>query len=325
MPPVKKSMNCLRRHPLFSLLIASFLLVAAIIPQLDSSLTLYANHNAAPLLRDFYSRTLFEGDLPGSGDFIVLGLIIALLGYFRCCLGPPTRRSIAWRPALGFAVFAGLTSAVTFVHTSKWAIGRARPSEVFRHHLAYSDWFSFGSHFISEGRYRGSFPSGHTIEALLPILLAYALAGNPAHSSRTRALGLLCGIFAILNAFTMAVARSMALSHWLSDGLLGLLAAWILIHISYFWILRVPEQDKLSREASLQPSLPACWELLLGLWTMGLGCGIMLILLGIHALLRHENFTYSLLIPAGVCGGYFCLRQSCRLYGKFRARIAYPL
>jgi len=289
------------------------LIVALAITPIDYQLTLAVSQHSWPLFKNFYSRTLFEGDLPGAGDFSVIGMLICLIAYIfshhKDWLKP-------YRSALGFAIFSALISAVCFVQTTKWVVGRARPKEVIKHHLAFSDWFAIGPHFISEGNYRGSFPSGHTVTALLPLILAYILAGNRRHSSTVRLAGFLIGAAALVNASLMALARAMALSHWLSDGLLGMLMAWGIIHICYFWILRLPEQDQLGQigKASYIPC--NYWEFFLGLWTLGLAVGVMCFFLGIRAVIRGESPRFALLLPTGLALGSFCIRHWLVLYRR---------
>jgi membrane-associated phospholipid phosphatase len=285
------------RYVLLIFLLIIFVLFAVAIVPLDQHYSLLLREMSWPAFEDFYSRTLFEGDLPGASDISIIGILICLFFYVRSTRNPKRTKI---RAELGFAIFGALISAVCFVNSTKWIIGRARPKEVVKKGLEYSDWFSFGPHYISEGIYRGSFPSGHTLAALLPLLLAYALAGNRENSSRVKLTGVIVGALALANAGLMAIARPMALAHWISDGLLGLLIGWILIHICYYWILKVPEQKRLNDFAAHGSQLPSCWELVLGLWSLGFCAGLTLALLGGRSLLHQESLFFALLIPPGI-------------------------
>ncbi len=302
------------KYLLLALILILFCTAAVTIHHVDYDVTLYLKQNTWPQFEDFYSRTLFEGDLPGAGDVSIIGMLICLVLY----LFSATKEQLArWRAELGFGIFAGLISALCFVHTVKWVVGRARPKEVLKSHLAYSDWFTTGPHFISEGIYRGSFPSGHTLAALLPLLLAYMLAGNRENSLKIRIAGVIVGILALLNAGGMALARPMSLNHWISDGLLGMLIGWLLIHICYFWVLKVPQQRRLLRSGKQGEIPPKYWELKLGLLSVAVSACIIFALFGLRALFLDVSLAWALLLPVGIIAGIFVVRHWWRLYRRF--------
>lgn len=295
--------------------------IASFIHVVDESITLKLGQIHSPAFVNFFSRTLFEGDQIGSDDIIIFGMLGILAAYVYSCRNPTSSFSVKWRPSLGFAVIGALVSAVYFVHGTKWVMGRARPSEVVSKNLDYSNWFEFGSHFISEGIYRGSFPSGHTVAAFLPILLAYILAGNRDHSFRTRLLGYVIGALAFIHAGMMAIARTIALSHWISDGVLGIIIAWGLIHLIYFKILRIPDQNSCQSNHEKHSKLPPFWEIRIGLWTLGCAAGIMFLMLGIRAAFRPEDAWFTLLMPSGFCLAFYCTIRVLATYRKFNQHL----
>jgi len=323
MQQTKFFLKHLLSYPLFLTIIAATTISAFTLPHLDIELTRDISKISLPVFEDFFGRTLFQGSLPGAGDIIVFSMVLTLALYLKSNFKSEHMFWWRWRPSLGFAVFSALVTAVCFVHATKWAIGRARPKEVIKHHLAYSDWFEFGPHYISEGVYRGSFPSGHTIAAFLIMILAYVLAGDSRHSRRTRLIGYAMGVVACLYSGSMAVARSMALSHWLSDGVLGMLVAWALIHICYYWILRVPEQNlgRLTATADNEDDLPRLWELRLGLFALGSSMGIMCLVLGCRALVLPHRGWFLLLAPLGAVLAIYFLRHTFRLQRRFSKQL----
>ncbi len=302
------------KYLLLALILILLCTAALTIHHVDYDTTIYLKQNAWPVFEDFYSRTLFEGDLPGTGDISIIGMLVCLGLYL---FSARKERLARWRAELGFGIFAGLISALCFVHTVKWVVGRARPKEVFKQQLAYSDWFITGPHFISEGIYRGSFPSGHTLAALLPLLLGYMLAGNRENSPKVRIVGVIVGILSLLNAGGMALARPMSLNHWISDGLLGMLIGWLLIHLCYFWVLKVPQQRQLLGAGKRSEGLPNYWELKLGLLSVAVSVCVICALFGLRALFLEVSLVWALLLPLGIVAGFFAVKGWWRLYRRF--------
>lgn len=317
MPQLKSITNPRAKHSLLLLIVLLLIASGIFLPHVDYTWTQELNRNAWPAFKNFFSRTIFQGDLPGAGDLPILGMILVAVFYIRAYLGPRSQALLRWRPALGFIIFGALVNALCFVHGTKWAMGRARPSVVFKKHLAFSDWYEFGPHFISEGAYRGSFPSGHTNSAFLLMLLAYALAGNPKHSLQTRLTGWFLGLGSLGFAASMAIARSMAFSHWISDGIIGMLLAWALIHINYFWILRVPEQNLYYSALPDPRKVPLLWELRLGIWVIGFTVGLVCLVFGMRAFFLPVSGWYVLLAPVGLSVSIFFAVLARRLYRRF--------
>ncbi|MDJ0780538.1 MAG: phosphatase PAP2 family protein [Desulfosarcinaceae bacterium] len=263
-------------------------------------------------------RTLFEGEWMGGGDPVVLVLIIAAVGYYLTWKGVFRPALDRWRPHLGFALTSALITAIQVVHSLKWVMGRARPKEVLERGLAFSHWFEFGPHYVTDGIYRGSFPSGHTAQVFLLMALAYVLAADPLRSHSVRRLGWIWGAFALLYTLIMGVGRCMSFSHWLSDVIGALFLSWVGMHFIYFHLLRVPEQVRFYRRWGQHPQTPLVWEMQLCAWCLGLFIGAMGTLLGMRALLRDEGRLALGFLLLGLTLTWVGLRRSSLLLGRVR-------
>jgi len=219
-------------------------------------------------------------------------------------------RLIAWRPHLGFILVTALTTSVLMVHSLKWVLGRARPSLVMKGVLPFSDWFEFGPHFITEGIYRGSFPSGHTAQAFALMTLAYVLLLSVPKFKSQVYIGWLWGAFTLLYTLLMGLSRCMKLSHWLSDVFFSLGASWILMHMIYYSLLRIPEQEDYYRKHGRFPQLPVVWELRLCLSLLMLVLSAMALVLGIRSISLGAAWSLQAFLPiVGICGlSYFGMR-----------------
>jgi len=303
---------------LFFYLLLLFIILGVLFPAYDHDLTMRLRQLANPEFTGFMGRTLFQGDLPGGGDLVIFGMLLAVIGYLSGSFGRGPKLFRRWLPSLGFALFGAIVSALCLVHGIKWVVGRARPSVVVSKGLAYTDWYQLGPHYITEGIYRGSFPSGHTLAALLILLGAYVLAGDRSHSLRLRAIGWGIGVLALGYAGGMSVARAMSLAHWLSDGILGILLGWMVMHACYFWILKVPQQN---RRPELRETLPLLFELRLGLLAILTTFGVTCFLLGLRGFFLLGVHPLLLLVPFGVGVGFWSGRKGLHLYRFFNNQL----
>jgi membrane-associated phospholipid phosphatase len=253
-------------------------------------------HNHA-LFSNFIGRTIFEGNLPGASDFVVISQVAIVVLFVLAWTRPHTFHWLqAWRPRLGFMTFYVLVSGVFFVHSTKWIWGRFRPNAVLSKGHPYSGWFELGPQFIGDGIFRGSFPSGHVAAAFSLMSLAYVLAGT-GQTRRQRFLGWWLGALVIFYSLAMAVGRAMTGSHWLSDCVASIAVGWMLLHLIYHWGLRVPEQCRYADRNGTPAPRPAWWEwhlsvnafwASLGFW----GCGI-----GLRAFAAGRSIWMVFLIP----------------------------
>jgi membrane-associated PAP2 superfamily phosphatase len=301
-----------------NLLIALGVMGLALVPAVDRSWTVWLREHRWMRLDRFMDRTLFEGEWIGGGDPVVILLILVAMGYYLAWKGFFRGALDRWRPHFGFVLTSALITAIQVVHSLKWTIGRARPKEVLGKGLAFSHWFEFGPHYVTEGIYRGSFPSGHTAQVFLLMTLAYILAADPERSSLTRRLGWFWGVVALVYTLIMGIGRCMTFSHWLSDVVGSLVICWVGMHLIYFQLLRVPEQIRFHRDWGRHPETPPVWEMQLCAWCLGLFLGAMGLLLAIRAVLRNELWLAVPLLPVGFLLAGFCFRRLSLLLGRVR-------
>jgi len=191
------------------------------------------------------------------------------------------------------------------VHSLKWVLGRARPWDVLDGgELPFTHWYEFGAHYVTDGVYRGSFPSGHVAAAFMLMAVAYALAADPLLTRRWRVAGWILGAFVLAFAGAMGVANGMSRSHWVSDGLGSVALAWPVLHVLYFHVLRVPAQRKLAAMGT-HVARPY-WEARLCAWGFCALLGLMAIALGIRALVEPHPAAWGWLIAVGAVVTAWC-------------------
>ena len=160
-------------------IVAGFFVAMAAITPVDYGWTVYLiEHRWDPAVT-FLRRTVFEGSALGASDLPIFGLLILIGMYVWASSRRASPMGVLLRPWLGFGMVATLAAGLGAVHTVKWIVGRARPYEVVAgEHLPFTPWYWPGPHFITEGVYRGSFPSGHTAVALLCLFRARRLSAG---------------------------------------------------------------------------------------------------------------------------------------------------
>ena len=282
----------------------------------DKAWSFWMHEHRWPALVDFMGRTIFEGQALGGGDPVVLYLLAALIGYYLAWKNGPAGRFYRHRSLLGFVAVSAACWGLGIVHALKWAVGRARPFEVLFTGAPFTAWHDIGPHFVTEGIYHGSFPSGHTAQAALLLTLAYVLAAGAEHRAGLRPAAWLWTAVCLLFTTAMGAARVMALSHWLTDVIAGLFFTWIGIHASYHWILKVPAQVSFFRKTGRWPQAPEAWELRLSAWLLGTLAGFSMAVLGARALFRPGEALLGLLLPAGTGLLIVCFNRCRKLRKK---------
>jgi membrane-associated PAP2 superfamily phosphatase len=303
------------RHGLLLVILFLMIVIMSGIARFDFRWTLALNAGKFEALADFMSRTLFEGEGFGGGDPAILFLAVVAVAYLWVWKVKPPQRSGVWRPWLGFILGTAPVSALYIIHSLKWVMGRARPREVMRQSLVYTDWYEIGPHYITEGIYRGSFPSGHTASVLLLLTLAYLMAGDRRNRRGLRYAGWAWGALVLAYCLTMAVSRSMTMSHWIADSLFTILAGWLVMHCMYFWVLRLPGQIDYYRSTGRHPELPKLWELRLGWHLFLVASGLTLIGLGLRAYWEQAvPWLAALIVPGALLlvFGSRCAMCICR-------------
>lgn len=313
--------DLLRRPDLYVFIIVCLALLAAIlvIKQVDYVWTLALSRHEVRWFTQIMGQTLFEGHWPGAGDVPVLFLGISAILYVISWLRPQHARLVRLRPYLGFIICVGFINAVLMVHGPKLALGRARPGLVLKHGAAYSAFYAFGPHYITEGLFRGSFPSGHTASMFALMSIAYILAFDPHRSARARLAGMCWAVLVLAGSVLMAVARSMSMSHWIGDGLLIIPMSWLVLHALYFWVLKIPAQA----DRRFAVHMPPLWEFRLCWWIGWMAVGLLATVLGARAFAEQMPWL-GVLIAVGLFLLVLATRRFHHLYRRVKAGFAGP-
>ena len=222
----------------------------------DLNWTTAVGKRSLPVFEEIMGRSIFEGEGFGANDPVILLLLGAVAVYYIGWRVPGARRWAPWRPHTGFILAYAVIGAVYFVHALKWVMGRARPDLVLKKGFAFSHWYAFGPHFVTDGVFHGAVPSGHTSQMFILMTVAYVLAGNPLRPKTVRWMGLLWGVAALALSLAMGMARCLTLSHWLTDVVGSIAFGWLIMHLLYFHILRVPHQQRFMAEHAVELRRP---------------------------------------------------------------------
>jgi PAP2 superfamily protein len=284
----------------------------------DHAWTIWIRRHRIRWLDGWMDQTLFEGEPLGGGDPVVLFLILVVWIYYLTWKKGAATRLFAWRPHLGFILVTALTSSVMMVHSLKWVMGRARPSLVFKGLLPFTDWFEFGPHFITEGTYRGSLPSGHTAQVFTLMTVTYILLWATPRFRYQRLIGWVWGGVSLSYTLLMGLTRCMKLSHWVSDVVFALGLSWILMHLIYDRLLKVPDQEAYYRQFGHFPDLPVVWELRLCLLLFATVLGGMAFMLGIRSSLLAAGWPLQISL---LCGGILIMVYFGYKFKQFTSQI----
>jgi membrane-associated phospholipid phosphatase len=233
--------------------------VMLLVTPYDYELAVWLAGRKVPWFVEVMSESIFELETIGGGDLVVFYAAFCLILYLLsslldadCAARPRLFRLqnlVAGRPGaadwlrrnrlrLEFMVVTAFCCSTLMVKTLKWIMARPRPKKVFWGTRPFSEWYEMGPYFLDEGTYRASFPSGHTASAISLIGLAYVLIFSFSDNRHRRSgLIVLGGVLAFVSA--MAVARVMTRAHWPTDVSFSIFAGWLLIHILFFYGLRV--------------------------------------------------------------------------------------
>lgn len=279
----------------------------------DAEWTVYLRNHNLKWFSKWMSDSIFEGEMLGGDDFstflMIFAGIVYLVGYIGVLYSSERfskpdflklfiKKNSAifaklsrWYPQAGFVLFSGLFSSVYLVQALKWMIGRARPNAVIGRDISFTNWFDFGPYFIGDGYFRGSFPSGHTAAAAVLMALGYVFLEFKGKKSLALAF-VACSIAAIFS-FLMLIARSMTNVHWVSDSIFSFFAAWLIIHISYFFLFDIPKQRQYFLAHGHYPEKIIFFELLLALSLLLAFAGISFTGIGVRAAMLGD---YKLII-----------------------------
>lgn len=269
----------------------------------------------------FMQRTVFNGSKPGLTDPAIILQLVNLGCYLYYSRQKQSLKLDRYRPFWGFMIFCSLFTGLGLVHSFKWVLGRARPYLVLDGKLAYSSWHEFGSQFVTDGVFYGSFPSGHTATVFLLITLSYFLIANPNSSTKTKVLGWIWGIIVFIMTIMMILGRSITLHHWLTDSVGIMLLSWMFIHFIYFRILNIPAQIRYVEQKKQYPPLPRYWEFGL-LWRLFLiTIGVMSILIGGRAPFIEGAAPLAVIILPGVLLVFIFSKSLAKTYGAYMSHF----
>jgi membrane-associated phospholipid phosphatase len=291
----------------------------------DIALSTWLYERKAGWLVNLMSDSVFELEMIGGGDLIVFFAVLSLLLYVGSSLidvDCSTHRLLfsiqTWmnrRPQwtdwlrrqrfrLEFLVVSTFCCSTLMVKLLKWTMARPRPKKYFWGTRPFYEWWEVGPYFLDEGSYRASFPSGHTASVITLMALVYVLLFSFGDRPRRRSGGMLL-LFTLAFAAVMAVARVMTRAHWPTDVTFSIFGGWVLIHILFFYGLRVASGGAAAAPAEFCPPPPfrairLCWYLtLFSLSLAGLFIGLRHVLndrwpwLGLAALASLPLLVYS--------------------------------
>lgn len=185
----------------------------------------------SPVFTDVMSRSFYEGEWPGISD---IGVTVPLLAFFWWL---KIRKSNGDRPLfanqLRFIFISGFFGAFVTIHSFKWLVSRARPKVFDRDvlpQLGIDPAELYLPGFMGWDGPRGtswnSFPSGHAGTCAVLLALAYLIPRT--HWARPLVLSAV-----IVLTASMAVARSMAGMHWISDSVASFFLVWATV--DFIW------------------------------------------------------------------------------------------
>ncbi len=188
-----------------------------------------------PWFRDFMAHSIFEGEAFGGSDIGILFAIICFFAWIARRRGRMVFTTLS-TSELKFIWFASLLTSIVSVHSLKWIVSRARPKFILTPDYLGADpmgfltqlrWPGFMPLNGPRGLTYNSFPSGHTAACAILLTLSYVCWNQKPRYSVV--------FFWVVTLFSaaMAVARSMAGMHWISDSIASFFITWAVIHSVY--------------------------------------------------------------------------------------------
>ncbi len=329
--PERKN-NIIRWCLLGSILIIGTIAMILVTPE-DFAWTKYLREHRIDSFKDWMANSVFEGEMIGGSDLPVFVLIISALLYLVAWIPSISNMKIRvkfsfilnflnkhprfkekinlWRPLFGFILASSLCLAM-FINATKWTVGRARPKYVIEKGMAYSEWYEFGPYFVANGTFRGSFPSGHTGTVIILAVFGYLFLFNT-KKMWLKAIGIIITLFTLLSSVLMLLARCMSLAHWVSDSVISIIFGLLIVHLLYFWILKMPEQREYIQKNRQPMPLPFLYELQLCLMLFFVVIGAMAVIVGLRALYLQSATWFAAIVPVGAFMIFYFLRLLTKL------------
>ncbi len=184
-----------------------------------------------PGFRDFMAHSIFEGEAFGGSDIGIVFAVVCFFGWVARKRGKILLPFFS-TSELRFIWLASLLTSIVSVHSLKWIVSRARPKIVFTpDHLGLDPigflsqlrWPGFMPIDGPRGLTFNSFPSGHTAACAILVTVSYvAWRRRPKFSA-------VFFLVVMLFCASMAIARSMAGMHWISDSIASFFITWAVI------------------------------------------------------------------------------------------------
>jgi hypothetical protein len=130
------------------------------------------------------------------------------------------------------------------------------------------------------------------------------------------------GVLVLLYTASMGLASAMARSHWLSDAIASTGFVWVLIHVIYFRMLRVPEQQAFWLRTARHLPLRSYWELRLCAWGFLALLGFLAAALGVRAFWVQSPPYLAALIPVGIALWWPTFPRARALVTDLHAKLA---
>lgn len=229
----------MRKHfiVLLWLAFANLVVLFALVPY-DYAFTKYATeHRNDTALTDFFNYNIYEHNIFGIADIVVLFFLGSLFLYGLSFIQYFSKIK-KLRRGLGFILNAGVTVALSIVHAWKWAFSRVRPYDVFDNFPeGYTHWFLPGQYTLELGFNQGSFPSGHVATIASMMVLFFLIP----HRQKFWRWAFALLIF-ILSTY-MIWLRTAVRQHWITDNVASYGIALVVIYFFYYFIHYPPKEN----------------------------------------------------------------------------------
>jgi membrane-associated phospholipid phosphatase len=311
----------------------------AVITPYDIDLTAWLFAQKSQGFVDLMSESMFELERFGGGDLIVWYSVICVVLYLCSSLIDydcssrrilnPLQTTLLVRPGLAdwlrrnrlrleFLVVSIFCCSTLMVKLLKWTMARPRPKKYFWGTRPFYEWWEVGPYFLDEGTYRASFPSGHTASAITLMGLVYVLWFSFEKSGQRR-LGTALFLFTAVFVLAMAIARVMTRAHWPTDVTFSIFGGWLLIHLLFFYGLRVSGGGAGLASGLTELTPPPPFRGIRICWYLSLFClAIVGLFLGLKHFL-HDRWPWLIVCSIASLPLLFYAAVKCYGEGLFRA------
>lgn len=261
------------------------LIVLFVLAPYDIEASVFAWKNQFTILETFFNDNFYQHRKFGIADIVVLISLGSLILY-GLSFTERGRALRKWRAHTGYILNAGFASAVSVIHSSKWAFSRARPHDVFPDKFQnFTEWYLPGTYTLDVGFNKGSFPGGHvaTMSALFTLFFLMPRKGTAG------TLRWFYYAFVVILSILMGCYRTMYADHWMTDNVASLFLA-IMITYGYYTILHFPDASIRSRYPwtnSVDGRRPG-WEIMMVFLTLVWFYSVAAVVVGIRIMIRQH-------------------------------------